>query len=92
MVKQRKQADFVAAGRQNHSVTQGGLLSRREVNLVYKTVVIKYSPKAKEMALKVEETANEMEKEGFELVSCSIMPSSKGILIFKKIRDDEVSE
>ncbi len=73
-------------------MTQGGLLSRREVNLVYKTVVIKYSPKAKEMALKVEETANEMEKEGFELVSCSIMPSSKGILIFKKIRDDEVSE
>ncbi len=68
------------------------MLSRREVNLVYKTVVIKYSPKAKEMALKVEETANEMEKEGFELVSCSIMPSSKGILIFKKIRDDEVSE
>ena len=62
------------------------------MNLVYKTVVIKYSPKAKEMALKVEETANEMEKEGFELVSCSIMPSSKGILIFKKIRDDEVSE
>ena len=73
-------------------MTQGGLLSRREVNLVYKTVVIKYSPKAKEMALKVEETANEMEKVGFELVSCSIMPSSKGILIFKKIRDDEVSE
>ena len=68
------------------------MLSRREVNLLYKTVVIKYSPKAKEMALKVEETANEMEKEGFELVSCSIMPSSKGILIFKKIRDDEVSE
>ena len=92
MVKLRKQADFVAAGRQNHSVTRGGLLSRREVNLVYKTVVIKYSPKAKEMALKVEETANEMEKEGFELISCSIMPSSKGILIFKKIRDDEVSE
>ena len=91
-MKLRKQADFVAAGRQNHSVTRGGLLSRREVNLVYKTVVIKYSPKAKEMALKVEETANELEKEGFELVSCSIMPSSKGILIFKKIRDDEVSE
>ena len=29
---------------------------------MYKTVVIKYSPKAREMALKVEETANEMEK------------------------------
>ena len=51
---------------------------------MYKTVVVKYSPKAKEMAIKVEESANKMEKEGFELVSCSIMPSSKGILVFKK--------
>lgn len=51
---------------------------------MYKTVVIKYTPKAKEMAAKIEETANEMEQEGFELVSCSIMPSSKGILVFKK--------
>lgn len=47
-------------------------------------MVVKYSPKAKEMAIKVEEAANKMEKEGFELVSCSIMPSSKGILVFKK--------
>ena len=46
---------------------------------MYKTVIVKYSPKAKEMASKIEETANEMEKEGFELISCSIMPSSKGI-------------
>lgn len=59
---------------------------------MYKTVVIKYSPTAREMASKVEETANEMEKKGFELVSCSIMPSSKGILIFKKTTVDEVSE
>lgn len=59
---------------------------------MYKTVVIKYSPKAREMASKVEETANEMEKKGFELVSCSITPSSKGILIFKKTTVDEVSE
>ena len=51
---------------------------------MYKTVVVKYSPKAKEMAIKVEEAANKMEKEGVELVSCSIMPSSKGILVFKK--------
>ena len=35
-------------------------------------------------ANKMEEAANKMEKEGFELVSCSIMPSSKGILVFKK--------
>lgn len=51
---------------------------------MYKTVVIKYSPKAKEMAARVEDTANKLEQEGFELVSCSIMPSSKGILVFRK--------
>ncbi len=51
---------------------------------MYKTVVVNYSPKAKEMAVRVEETANKMERAGFELVSCSIMPSSKGILVFRK--------
>ena len=51
---------------------------------MYKTVVVKYSPKAKEMAARVEDTANKLEQEGFELVSCSIMPSSKGVLVFKK--------
>ena len=51
---------------------------------MYKTVVVKYSPKAKEMAARIEETANKMDQEGFALMSCSIMPSSKGILIFRK--------
>ena len=51
---------------------------------MYKTVVIKYSPKAKEMAAKIEEVANKMEQKGFELISCSITPSSKGILVFRK--------
>ena len=51
---------------------------------MYKTVVIKYTPKAKEMAAKIEETANQMEQEGFRLVSCAVMPSSKGILVFQK--------
>ena len=51
---------------------------------MYKTMVVKYSPKAKEMAARIEETANKMEQEGFALMSCSIMPSSKGILIFRK--------
>ena len=60
-----------------------------EVNSMYKAVVVKYSPKAKEMAVKIEETANKMEQEGFELVSCSIMPSAKGILVFKKSTADE---
>ncbi len=56
---------------------------------MYKTVVVKYSPKAKEMATRIEEAANKMEQEGFELVSCSIMPSSKGILVFKRTEADE---
>lgn len=54
---------------------------------MYKTVVIKYSPEAKEMALRIEETANEMERDGFELVSCSVMPSAKGILVFRKAEE-----
>ena len=56
----------------------------QEVNSMYKTMVVKYSPKAKEIAARVEDAANKMEQEGFELVSCSIKPSSKGILVFKK--------
>ena len=59
---------------------------------MYKTVVIKYSPKVKDMAKKVEEAANQMEREGFELISCSIMPSSKGILVFKKTAADGSTE
>ena len=31
---------------------------------MYKTMVVKYSPKSKEMAAKIEETANKMEQEG----------------------------
>ena len=59
---------------------------------MYKTMVVKYSPKAKEMAAKIEETANKMEQEGFEFVSCSIMPSSKGILVFNPVNRPRRSE
>ena len=52
--------------------------------MMYKTIVIDYAPKAKKMAARIEEAANKMEQDGFELVSCSITPSSKGILVFKK--------
>lgn len=51
---------------------------------MYKTLVIEYTPHVKEMALKIEDTANEMEKSGYELVTFSIMPSAKAILMFKK--------
>ena len=51
---------------------------------MYKTIVIKYTPHAKEMAAKIEDAANEMEKSGYELITFSIMPSAKAILMFKK--------
>lgn len=59
---------------------------------MYKTVVIRYTPKAKEMAAKMEEIANEMERKGFAFVSCSITPSSKGILIFHKTDEPATEE
>lgn len=64
---------------------------KKEMDKMYKTVVIPYSPQSNEMASKIEETANQMEQEGFELVSCSIMPSAKGILIFKKAGESDAT-
>lgn len=52
---------------------------------MYKTIVIEYSPKADDMAKKIEEKANEMLQEGFELVTLSITGSAKAILVFKQI-------
>ena len=51
---------------------------------MYKTVVIEYSPKADDMAQKIEDKANEMLKNGYELVSTSITGTAKAILVFKK--------
>ena len=51
---------------------------------MYKTVVIDYSPKADNMAQKVEEKANEMLENGYELVTMSITATPKPILVFKK--------
>ncbi len=53
---------------------------------MYKTVVVEYSPKAKDMAKKVEEKSNEMLEEGYELVTMSITNSAKAILVFKTIQ------
>lgn len=50
---------------------------------MYKTVVIEYAPKAEDMAKKVEEKANEMLKEGLELVTMSVTGTAKAILVFK---------
>ena len=51
---------------------------------MYKAVVIEYSPKADNMAEKIEEKANEMLHEGYELATMSVTPAAKAILVFKK--------
>ena len=51
---------------------------------MYKTVVIEYSSKAEDMAQKIEEKANEMIQEGYELVTMSVTGTAKAILVFKK--------
>lgn len=56
-----------------------------------KTEVIKYSPKAKEMALQIEKKANEMEKNGYQFISCTITGSAKAVLIFRTPENKEKS-
>ena len=58
-----------------------------EMAMTYKTVVIDYAPKAKIMASEVEDKANEMAQDGWELVTFSITNSAKGILVFRKPND-----
>lgn len=51
---------------------------------MYKVVVIDYSPKADNMTQKVEDKANEMLNDVYELVTMSITNTAKAILVFKK--------
>ena len=49
----------------------------------YKTVVLKYTPRAKKMAEEVEKVANEYAEKGWELVTFSVTLSAKAILVFE---------
>ena len=49
----------------------------------YKTVVLKYNPRAKNMAEEVEKVANEYAEKGWKLVTFSVTLSAKAILVFK---------
>lgn len=51
---------------------------------MYKTELISYTLVAKKMAKKIEDKCNEMEKEGYVLISSTITLGAKAILIFKK--------
>ena len=50
---------------------------------MYKAVVIEYSPKAENMAKKIEEKANETLEKGLDLITMSVTGSAKAILVFK---------
>ena len=71
------------------------LLYERNFTMIYKTVVVDYAPKTKKMATAIEEKANEMSVNGYELVTFSITNSAKAILVFKsseeKSKDDTIS-
>lgn len=54
----------------------------------YLTKVLEYSPKADTMAKRIEEAANEMTEEGYELVTFSSTEAAKAILVFRKEEND----
>lgn len=49
----------------------------------YKTVVLKYNPRAKKMAEIVEKVANEYAEKGWKLITFSVTLSAKAILVFE---------
>lgn len=51
--------------------------------MTYKTIVIDHAPKAKKLAAEIENKANELAKEGWELVTFSTVVSRKAILVFR---------
>lgn len=59
--------------------------------MTYRTVVVEYAPKAKKMAVAIEEAANEYAKKGWELVTFSVTNSAKAILVFR-VPEDTVPE
>lgn len=70
---------------EQHRLYLAYLFNRKEKQKMYKAVVIEYSPKADNMAKKIEEKANEMLQTGYELVTMSETTTVKAILIFRKM-------
>ena len=56
--------------------------------MVYITMALPYQPKAMKMAAAIEEKANEMAREGWELVTFSVTLSAKAILVFRRNEND----
>lgn len=54
---------------------------------MYHVEVLPYAPAAKRMGKAVEEKANAMKEKGYSLVSFSVTPSCRAILVFEKKED-----
>lgn len=79
-------ADFTILRYNNYEIEYSNIYAvfyERNFQMIYKTIVIDYAPKAKKMAASIEEKANEMSKKGYELVTFSITNSAKAILVFR---------
>ncbi|MDD3411458.1 MAG: hypothetical protein PHY12_11695 [Eubacteriales bacterium] len=51
---------------------------------MYKAITVSYEPKAKKMAQQIESKANEMEEQGYELVTVTATGSAKAVLVFRQ--------
>lgn len=81
----RLNKEFESADENNHEHNQNNNLPiQPQTSIEYKTIVVGYTPKAKEMAYLVEEKANEMVSQGYELITMSITASAKAILVFQR--------
>ena len=58
-------------------------MQKGETAMTYKTVVIGYTPRANALASRIEETANKMAQDGWELAAFSVTGSAKAILVFR---------
>ncbi len=57
--------------------------------MIYKTVVVSYSPFVNNLAKKIEDAANEWAKKGYELVTFSVTPGAKAILMLRNKEENE---
>ena len=56
---------------------------------MYQTFVIAYNPAADQMAAQIQAKANELQRDGYEVVGFSITNSAKAIILAKR---DDVKE
>ncbi len=74
---------LLALLRYNGDVVTSNAMQTGGMNMTYKTVVIDYAPRANTMSDKIEEAANDMAQQSWELAAFSVTNSAKAILVFR---------